>query len=158
MLDVSGAFDNVSYERLLYNMRKRRLPTEIVDWAESYLKDRTTRIKLADLLEIGREGELITGYIDDTGFLVEGSSTRDTRRFRERDLELDLKGGRIIPATDNARYLGVILDKELNGLAHIEHVKKRVEVSIQALRAITGSKWGATREDMLTLVKAIIML
>ncbi|CZT52835.1 uncharacterized protein RSE6_16141 [Rhynchosporium secalis] len=158
MLDVSSAFDNISYERLLYNIRKRRLSTEIIDQAESYLKDYTTRIKLADLLEIERDGELITRYINDIGFLVEGSSIGDTRRFRERDLELDLRGGRIVLVINNARYLRVILDKELNGLVYIEYIKKRVEVLIQALRAIISSKWGAIREDMLILVKVIIIL
>ena len=46
MLDVSGAFDNVSHERLIHNMRKRGLPIEITDWIASYLTDRKTRIKL----------------------------------------------------------------------------------------------------------------
>jgi hypothetical protein len=39
----------------------------------------------------------------------------------------------------------------------MEHVKERVGKSIQALRSITGSTWGATRDNMLTLVKAIVM-
>lgn len=34
----------------------------------------------ADLIEIGRSNELVTGYIDDTSFLVEGSSTESTIR------------------------------------------------------------------------------
>lgn len=32
MLDVIGAFDNVSQERLLHNLRKRRINPKIVDW------------------------------------------------------------------------------------------------------------------------------
>jgi hypothetical protein len=46
MLDVLGAFNNVSHERLLYNIRKRGLPLEIIKWTASYLTDRKTRIKL----------------------------------------------------------------------------------------------------------------
>ena len=45
-LDVSGAFDNVSHERLLHNLRKRRLPRPIVDWMRSFVTDRRTVIKL----------------------------------------------------------------------------------------------------------------
>ena len=30
LLDVAGAFDNVSYERLLHNLRERRVPGKIV--------------------------------------------------------------------------------------------------------------------------------
>ena len=104
MLDVSGAYDNVSHERLLHNMRKRRLPPELVGWIQSYLTGRTTRLRLqegesdefiintgipqgsplspilylfynADLLEIQAEDALVTGYVDDTSILVSGPST-----------------------------------------------------------------------------------
>lgn len=39
-LDVAGAFDNVSHIRLLHNLRKRRIPTRIINWTQSFLKDR----------------------------------------------------------------------------------------------------------------------
>ena len=228
MLDVSGAFDNVSHERLLHNMRKRGLPLEIIEWTASYLTDRKTRIKLyeglsqefdvltgipqgsplspilylfynADLLEIARSNELVTGYIDDTSFLVEGSTTESTVHKLEvlhakadewarthasvfapakyelihfihkgdkrhigdstRAVNLGPMNGveRVIEPKTHARYLGVILDSELNGMKHMDHVKERVGKSIQALGSIAGSTWGASRDDMLTLVKAIVM-
>jgi hypothetical protein len=107
MLDVSGAFDNVSHERLLHNMRKRGLPLEIISWTASYLTDRKTKIQLyegmskefdiptgipqgsplslilylfynADLLEIARGSDLVTGYIDDTSFLVKGLTIEES--------------------------------------------------------------------------------
>jgi len=46
LLDIAGAFDNVSYARLLYNIRKRGLLKEIVTWIASYLTGRKTKIKL----------------------------------------------------------------------------------------------------------------
>jgi exonuclease III len=45
-LDISGAFDYVSHDRLLHNLRKRKIPEEIVKWVRSFLTDRTTTIKL----------------------------------------------------------------------------------------------------------------
>ncbi|THC94012.1 hypothetical protein EYZ11_006521 [Aspergillus tanneri] len=36
-LDISGAYDNVSYRRLLHNLRKRRVPEAIVQWISSFL-------------------------------------------------------------------------------------------------------------------------
>lgn len=228
LLDVSGAFDNVSHERLLHNMRKRKLPMEIINWIASYLTDRVTCIKLfegisetfdiatgipqgsplspilylfynADLIELGRSSELVTGYIDDTSFLVEGSTTESTtrrlevlhckadewarqhasvfayqkyelvhfvhkndrRKIGNRDCPVDLgpKDGkeRVIAPTTHARYLGVILDSELNSMEHLEHIRSRVLKSIQALRSISGSTWGVTREQMITLFKSIII-
>jgi hypothetical protein len=44
LLDVSGAFDNVSHRRLLHNLRKRRVDGKIVRWMASFLSDRSTRI------------------------------------------------------------------------------------------------------------------
>ena len=45
-LDVEGAFDNVSHARLIHNLKKRRIPTIIVKWIESFLTNRATYITL----------------------------------------------------------------------------------------------------------------
>jgi exonuclease III len=45
-MDISGAFDHVSWPRLLHNPRKRRIPLVYIRWIESFLNDRTTTIKL----------------------------------------------------------------------------------------------------------------
>lgn len=39
-LDVAGAYDNVSHKRLLHNLRKRRIPPQLVGWVRDLLKDR----------------------------------------------------------------------------------------------------------------------
>ena len=44
LLDVSGAFDNVSHVRLLHNLRKRRIDERTVRWIASFLADRSTVI------------------------------------------------------------------------------------------------------------------
>lgn len=44
LLDVSGAFDNVSHTRLLHNLRKRRIDERTVRWIASFLSNRHTRI------------------------------------------------------------------------------------------------------------------
>ena len=48
LLDVSGAYDNVSRERLLHNLRKRRVSGNIVRWVDSFLRDRSTTLKLQE--------------------------------------------------------------------------------------------------------------
>lgn len=45
LLDVSGAFDNVSRPRLLHNLRSKRIDERIVRWIESFLSNRTTILK-----------------------------------------------------------------------------------------------------------------
>jgi hypothetical protein len=44
LLDISGAFDNVSHTRLLHNLRKRRIDERTVRWIASFLTDRSTVI------------------------------------------------------------------------------------------------------------------
>lgn len=102
LLDVSGAYDNVSRERLLYNLRKRRICPKITAWVGSFLSDRSTTLKLqeytapsapiqtgipqgspvspilylfynADLIEICKTEETeAVGYIDDVSILAVG--------------------------------------------------------------------------------------
>lgn len=48
MLDISGAFDNVSHQRLLHNLRKRRIPPALVSWIGSFLQGRTSTLKLPE--------------------------------------------------------------------------------------------------------------
>lgn len=47
LLDVFDVFDNVSHERLLYNLRKRRVHEQTVKWIASFLSSRHTRISIA---------------------------------------------------------------------------------------------------------------
>lgn len=108
LLDVSGAFDNVSHARLLHDLRKRKIDESVVRWIASFLDERTTTIVLdgqhskhytiktgipqgsplspilyifynADLIhELHANGTTVTGYIDDAAILATGSSTADT--------------------------------------------------------------------------------
>ena len=105
LLDVSGAYDNVSRQRLLHNLRKRRVSDSIVRWTDSFLCNRSTILKLqeytapsapiqtgipqgspvspilylfynADLIEAcGTEDTEAVGYIDDVSILAIGPST-----------------------------------------------------------------------------------
>jgi len=44
-MDVAGAFNNVHHQRLLHNLRAKRIPKAIAAWVESFLKGRTTRLR-----------------------------------------------------------------------------------------------------------------
>ena len=44
-LDVAGAFNNVHHKRLIHNLRARHIPECITKWLESFLKDRSTRMR-----------------------------------------------------------------------------------------------------------------
>jgi len=106
LLDVSGAYDNVSHERLLHNLRKRRVGPKIVGWTASFLSGRSTTLKLreytapsvpiqtgipqgstkspvlylfynADLIEACKTPDTeAVGYIDDVSILAVGPNAQ----------------------------------------------------------------------------------
>ena len=45
LLDVKGAFDNISKKRLLHNLRTKQIDTRIVTWIESFLTGRFTILR-----------------------------------------------------------------------------------------------------------------
>ncbi|EED15976.1 reverse transcriptase, putative [Talaromyces stipitatus ATCC 10500] len=45
-LDAAGAFDNVNHIRLIHDLRKRRVPDDLIGWIESFLSNRRTSITL----------------------------------------------------------------------------------------------------------------
>jgi ribonuclease HI len=47
-LDISQAFPSVSHTRLLHNLRKRRVPENIIAWCRSFLSNRTTKLTFDD--------------------------------------------------------------------------------------------------------------
>lgn len=106
LLDVSGAYDNVSRYRLLHNLRKRRVSQRITSWVASFLSERSTTLKLqeytapsapvqtgipqgspispilylfynADLIEACKTQETeAVGYVDDVSILAVGPTAQ----------------------------------------------------------------------------------
>jgi ribonuclease HI len=48
LLDISGAFDNVSHDRLLHNLRTRRIAQAYTGWLSSFLRGRSTSLVLPE--------------------------------------------------------------------------------------------------------------
>jgi len=57
-LDVQKAFDNVSHERLVHNLRAKRVPTAITKWVSSFLANRSTTVQLGDYISEEKEIEV----------------------------------------------------------------------------------------------------
>ena len=41
---MAGAFDHVSHERLTHNLRMRKIPIRLVNWVNSFLKDKQSTL------------------------------------------------------------------------------------------------------------------
>jgi hypothetical protein len=104
-MDVAGAFNNVHHNRLIHNMKQRRIPLQIVRLVQSFLTGRTTQLRFngatssdinieagipqgsplspilfmlynAELLEIPRAPDLALGFIDDIAYGISGQTAQ----------------------------------------------------------------------------------
>ena len=58
--------------------------------------------------------------------------------------------------SENVKFLGIILDKRLNGIAHAEYLSRKCENGINALRAVSGVWWGAHPYSLKLVYHAIV--
>jgi ribonuclease HI/exonuclease III len=128
-LDIEGAFPNAVPEKLVHNLKKRKVPNKIVNFVNSMLRDRVTTLKFdghssdpipldngigqgdplsmalyqyynADLLEIPEsKDEDAMAYVDDTLLLASGKNFEETHR-KLADM-MDRKGGVAEWSTDH---------------------------------------------------------
>jgi hypothetical protein len=62
-----------------------------------------------------------------------------------------------IQAAQSAKYLGVCLDKRLNFDIHRKNLLAKANGSLEALRAMTGSVWGASLMAMRKVYQAVVI-
>ena len=128
-LDISGAFDNVSHERLIHNLRNAGIPGWTAQYIRSFLSDRTTFLTLGTYQDKTRQvstgipqGSTLSpilflffastllpqlnagstsavGFVDDTNILTFGRSTEANCRTLERANELCIDWARTHGAT-----------------------------------------------------------
>ena len=92
MLDVSGAYNNVCRERLLHNLRKRRVSRNIISWIALFLNGRSTSLKLQEYtapsmpiqtgIPRGSRISLIL-YLFYNAYLIEACKTEETEAWQQ---------------------------------------------------------------------------
>ena len=96
----------------------------------------------------------ITKWADDRGFRFSSTKTVAVRFTRCRRIEqvppLTLKGN-TIPYENEAKFLGMIFDHKLTWGSHIDSLKLKVKSSLNILKVISGSSWGADKRSLLKL-------
>jgi ribonuclease HI len=243
LLDISGAFDNVSHQRLIHNLRTMHLGWT-AHWLQSFLSDRYTRLQLPGFLSeiittstgipqgsplspilflifntplirtlvhmTGSAGTASFGWIDDSCVLATGPTYAENITVLEKCLEkadrwarrhaakfapdkfelihftnpkepaypppsigptdiwdpYEHEGHDLMPVqhqnttiqpTESARYLGIWLDKTLSFNAHRTKAINRANSSLEALRSITGSTWGASLTATRAIYRGIVI-
>ncbi|GFT33193.1 probable RNA-directed DNA polymerase from transposon X-element [Trichonephila clavipes] len=62
-----------------------------------------------------------------------------------------------IPVVPDVRFLGVIFDRRLTFLPYILQLRKRCEKSLNFLKVLSNTSWGADRTSLLRVYQAIVL-
>ena len=61
-----------------------------------------------------------------------------------------------IPVVDQYKFLGVIFDKKLSFIPHIQHLKEKCCKTLKLLHIIAHEDWGADQHTLLKLYRILI--
>ncbi|GFW35280.1 probable RNA-directed DNA polymerase from transposon X-element [Trichonephila clavipes] len=174
-IDIEKAYDRTwryGILRTLFDFGFRgNLPTFI----QHFLKLRTFRASLyVDDLQISCEGSdmrmierqlqtavnNILKWCDTNGHSISASKSCCVHFCRKRgihpDPEIRIRDVQI-PVVPDVRFLGVIFDRRLTFLPHILQLRKRCEKSLNLLKVLSNTSWGADRTSLLRVYQAIVL-
>ena len=61
-----------------------------------------------------------------------------------------------IPVVEQYKFLGVIFDKKLSFIPHINYLKAKCHKALQLLRVVAHTDWGADKSTLLKLYKSLV--
>ena len=100
-------------------------------------------------------------FLSANGFNISASKSQavlfTNSRVKRSEANIRLRIGKEqIPLSPTATFLGIVLDARLSWSAHAEAVKTRCMKRLNAMRAIPGSSWGASKSNLLQVYRATI--
>ena len=100
----------------------------------------------------------ITLWANTNGFKIFKSKTRCVHfcqlRKMHNDLLIKLKDTEI-PVVNEYKFLGVIFNRKLSFISHIKYLEIKTNSQL-LLRVVTHTKWGADRQVLLKLYRALV--
>ncbi|GFX09406.1 putative RNA-directed DNA polymerase from transposon X-element [Trichonephila clavipes] len=99
-------------------------------------------------------------WCDQNGHTISPSKSSCVHFCRKRNLHPDpsIHIGHIqIPVVSAVRFLGVIFDCKLTFLPHVLYLRKRCERSLNILKVLSNTLWGADRVSLLRVYQALIL-
>ena len=61
-----------------------------------------------------------------------------------------------IPVVVQYKFLGVIFDRKLSFIPHINHLKAKCQKALQLLRVVAHTDWGADKSTLLKLYRSLV--
>lgn len=101
----------------------------------------------------------ITCWTDNNGFKFSADKTSCVHFCRKRGIHPDpdiFMDNKKINVVDCVRFLGIYFDKKLTFLPHALQLRKKCEKSLNLLKVLSNTSWGADRTTMLRIYRAVI--
>ena len=95
----------------------------------------------------------------ENGFKFSKTKTQCMHFYQLRGLHNDpvLKlDGVEIPVVEQYKFLGVIFDRKLSFIPHINYLKAKCHKALQLLRVVAHTDWGADKSTLLKLYKSLV--
>ncbi|GFT94213.1 putative RNA-directed DNA polymerase from transposon X-element [Trichonephila clavipes] len=132
-------------------------------WASFYVDDLLISCEGSDMRMIERQLQTavnnILKWCDTNGHSISASKSCCVHFCRKRgihpDHEIRIRDVQI-PVVPDVRILGVIFDRRLTFVPHILQLRKRCERSLNLLKVLSNTSWGADRTSLLR-VYAIVL-
>ena len=101
----------------------------------------------------------IEHFADENGFCFSVQKTNCVhfcRRQLHPDPFLKIYGSDILVKSE-VKFLGLIFDKKLTFIPHIEYLRTKCQKAMNLLRVVSSSAWGADRTTLLMLYKSLVL-
>ncbi|XP_055944534.1 uncharacterized protein LOC129975497 [Argiope bruennichi] len=102
----------------------------------------------------------LVSWCERNGHTLSSEKSRCVHFCRKRNMHPDPINnirGIAIPVENDVRFLGVIFDRKITFLPHILHLRKKCEKSLNILKVLSNTSWGADRPSLLRIYQAIIL-
>ncbi len=91
----------------------------------------------------------IQSWATNNGFKFSKTKTKCVHFCKRRGLHLDPElrlGTNIIPVVPEYKFLGVIFDRKLAFISHIQYLKAKCQKALNLMRVVANNDWGADRK------------
>ncbi|GBO38957.1 hypothetical protein AVEN_164361-1 [Araneus ventricosus] len=102
----------------------------------------------------------LVAWCDKNGHTISAEKSRCVHFCRKRNIHIDPNiqiRNAPIPVVNEIRFLGVIFDRKLTFLPHILHLRKKCERSLNILKVLSRTSWGADRTSLIRIYQAVIL-
>ena len=102
----------------------------------------------------------IVAWCEENGHTISASKCNCVHFCRKTGLHLDPEikvRDSPIPVVNQVQFLGVTFDRKLTFLPHVLHLRKKCEKSLNILKVLSNTSWGADRSSLLRVYQSVIL-